>query len=972
MHFGVQRRRFAIVRWVAVGCWFGAMPLVGCECEPEPGTDAAVTDAGPQHDAAGTDARRTDTARTDTARPDTHVADTHVADTHVADTQGTDTTVTDAGQQDVIVVVDAAGTDSTVVDSAVPHDAATGNDANANGPVFWLTTLIVNDQESALVPNSIFGGVARAATKMRELQTAAASYSPALQTGETLQGVGTLTLGGGDSYGAGAQFRASLDHGTPYYDALAMQEMNFDALAIGNHDFDFGPAIFANFIESFTDPVPFLSANIDVSNEAELAPLATAGRIASRTVISTGGQQVGVVSVITEDLPRLSTIGAVTVSDKIAAINAEVAALENAGVNKIVLISHNQSLYNDLPLIPQLSGVDIFFTAGGHELLANDSTLLFPYDASSASRHFPMWATDAESVLVPIITTNGAYKYIGRLVAKFDAAGHLVDIDDALTDPVRIVSVAGSDLATPDTVVDSTVVQPVQAAIAGLQANQIAVTEVPLDGRRSNVRTIETNEGNLIADAIRWTADSYSNEHSMPYVDVALTNGGGIRNNNVIPAGPLTEWDTFNMLPFSNFVAVVPGVTHAEFKAILENAVSAVQYGDGRFAQVSGFWFVWDPDGAPRAVAADGTVTAEGSRVVWAQTDPGVPIVQNGVVLTPTATLDVATLDFLVVGGDGYPFFDHAYTRILKSYQQALYDYLVDPVGVAGLVERSQYPEWGDGRIYRRNTVRAVDYPVIAHGGRLQVFAAPLIDSAGSPAVTSVTIGGVEQTTAWVSGWGGKLTIDVVEDTTPVGTQDLVITTTTGAFAAFPLTVIDLVVNEVDADTPAADTAEFVELYTGVSSAVSLKGYVVVFWNGNNNLAYDAIDLTASTGTDGLYLIGPSTTLAHMPDQIFTSSIQNGPDAVAVYQGYASQFPSTAIVDNVSNPLLDALVYDGAGLGDTVTVLGALLGTGAEAVTVTETVNGTDSMQRCSAARLDGRSFEIVTPASPGVANVCP
>jgi len=958
---------FTSIRWIAVGCWLGALPLVGCDCGTEPGTDAAGTDSSTQHDAG-----RTDSHVADGARPDTHVADTRGTDTHATDTHAADSHATDTH------ATDTHGTDSHAVDSATPHDAATGNDANTGGAVFWLTTLIVNDMESALLPTSTFGGVARATAKMKELQAAAAAYQPVLGQGETAT-IGTLTLGGGDSYGAGAQFRASLDHGTPYYDALAMQQMNFNAVAIGNHDFDFGPAVFANFIQSFSSPVPFLSANIDVTNETALAALATSGRIAHSKTFTLNGQRVGVIAVVTEDLPRLSTIGDVTVSAKLDAINAEVTALETAGVNKIILISHNQSIVNDLALIPQLSGIDIFFSAGGHELLANNTTVLFPGDTSSSSRHFPMRAADADGVQVPVITTNGGYKYIGRLVAKFNAAGTLVALDDALSNPVRIVAGSSSDVATPDATVDSTVVQPVQAAMNALQAHVIATSEVPLDARRANIRGIETNEGNLIADALRWAADSYSYDHGLPYTDVALTNGGGIRNNNVIPAGPLSEYDTFSMLPFSNFLAIVPDVTHTEFKAILENAVSKVEAGEGRFAQVSGFWFVWDPAGTPRAVDSSGNVTAEGSRVLWAETDWAVPIVQGGAVVDPTATLIVATLDFLVVGGDGYPFFGHDYTRVLVSYQQALYDYLIDPTGVSRLVERAQYPEWGDGRIYRQNAVRAVDYPVIAHGGQLQVWAAPLYDAGGNLLVTDVTIGGVPQPYT-VSTWGGKLTISALDSTTPVGVQNLVITTTTGAFAAFPLSVIHLVINEVDADTPGTDAAEFIELSTGVNSALSLAGYTVVLWNGNGNTAYDAIDLTASTEASGLYLLGPSTTLAHTPSQIWTRAVQNGPDAVGLYQGYASQFPTTAPPANVSSEgLLDAIVYAGGGAGDSVTLLSTLLGSGPQAVAVDEnmhTAAATESMQRCTLARLDDRAFVVgifaSQPPSPGIANFCP
>ncbi|MBN2359273.1 MAG: 5'-nucleotidase C-terminal domain-containing protein [Deltaproteobacteria bacterium] len=977
------------------------MPVIdGCECEPEPGTDAAVADSATAPDAGGTDTRRPDSARPDTHLPDTnvadshvadshvadtHVADTHVADTHVADTHVADTHVADTHVADTHVAdthvgdsaqPDASQPDSAVADSAPQPDASQPDSAVADSapqpdawtptPVFWLTTLIVNDQESALLPTSTYGGVARATTVMKDLQAAAAAYQPVLETGEVAT-VGTLTLGGGDYTLGGSQFQASLDHGVPYYDALAMEEMNFDALGLGNHDFDYGPSILANFIDSFTAPPPFLAANLDFTNEAALAALVAASGIVKHTVLTTGGEQVGVIATVTEDLPVLTTLGEVTVGAILDAINSEVTELEGAGVNKIILISHNQALLRDLELVPQLSGIDIVFSAGGHELLANDATVLFPGDVSDPSRHFPMWVDDADSVPVPIITTNGSYKYIGRLVAKFDASGRLLDIDDALSDPVRVVAGSDPDVATPDAVVDANAVVPVQTYTAGLASNIIAFTEVALDGVRNNVRTLETNEGNLIADAMWWVADSYSTQHGGPYPDVAFVNGGGIRNNNVIGPGDISEGDTYAMLPYTNFVAIVPGVTREDFKEILENAVSRVEYFDGRFAQISGFWFAFDPNGTPRHIDASDTLV-HGDRVLWAELDDGTPLVQGGAVVTG-APLNLATINFISGGGDGYPAFDTV-VPVPWTYRQALADYLT--IALAGTVTGGYYPEGGEGRIFRSLRVRGVDYPVIAHGAMLQVSAAPLLDSGGSPIVTEVTIGGVAQPYTVQS--DVMVAVGPIDDTTPVGAQDMVVTTSAGAFAPYSVTVIHLVINELDYDMTSTDTEEFIELATGVNAAVSLKNYVIVLWNGSaaNDAAYDAFELTGSTDADGLYLIGPTSTLAHTPDQFFpgpsmTNRIQNGTDAIGIYRGHADQFPGGTALTNYN--LIDAVVYGTA--ADNV-LTQTLLGTGLESVIVAENPI-TNSLLRCPAGsgRLDGRNYINAAP-SPGVANTCP
>src|SRR5690606_29064313 len=104
---------------------------------------------------------------------------------------------------------------------------------------------------------------------------------------------------------------------------------------------------------------------------------------------------------------------------------------------------------------------------------------------------------------------------------------------------------------------------------------------------------------------------------------VALQNGGGIRNNSLIPAGPVTELDTFAIAAFANFVSVVPAVPRAQFKEILENAVSRIPAADGRFAQVAGFSFTYDPSQQAQEVDDAGNVLTPGERVRSVVLDDG-------------------------------------------------------------------------------------------------------------------------------------------------------------------------------------------------------------------------------------------------------------------------------------------------------------------------------------------------------------
>jgi 2',3'-cyclic-nucleotide 2'-phosphodiesterase (5'-nucleotidase family) len=573
--------------------------------------------------------------------------------------------------------------------AAASPPAGAGQTATGGGrPSFTLTLLHNNDGESQLLPSEDgnVGGVARFVAKMRELQ----------REGRREPGPSAVvTVSSGDNFLAGPQFQASLDKGVPFYDSLALNRVGYDALAIGNHEFDFGPDVLADFIRGVRR-APFLSANLDVSAEPRLAALERRGRIAPSTVVGHGQRRIGIIGATTPLLRSISSPRDVEVDPEVAAaIQAQVDRLQRRGVNKIVLISHLQSLQEDLALVPQLDDVDIVVAGGGDELLANPDDPLLPGD--QAVGPYPTFAADADGTQVPVVTTSGSYRYIGRLVADFDRRGNLLAVDDARSGPVRVSGPNLPDAVAPDPVTQRQVVEPVAAYVAALAENVIAQTEVPLDGLRNSVRTRETNEGNLVADALLAEATRLAPDFGAPVPQVALQNGGGMRDDEVVPPGPITELKTFDILPFANFVAVVPDVPRERFKEILENAVSRVEAVDGRFAQVAGFRFTYDPAGQAQVIdPVTGAITTPGSRVVEVVLDDGTVIVAGGQVQAGPA-LHVATIDFLARGGDQYPFGGAPFTTLGISYQQALRNYLTGPLN--GVVTAAQYPAGGEGRI---------------------------------------------------------------------------------------------------------------------------------------------------------------------------------------------------------------------------------------------------------------------------------
>lgn len=571
---------------------------------------------------------------------------------------------------------------------------------NANSQ-FKLQILHNNDGESKLVNAGVgvlqdFGGVARFKTLLDTLRAQG-----------NAQNIPSIMLSSGDNFLAGPEFYLSqqLPYGTPFYDVLAMNSFDYDAICIGNHEFDFGPDLLARFIREFQPlpQAPWLSANLGFAGEDSLAMLYNTGRIKPSVVLNVNGTQVGIVAVTTPRLPSISSPGNVTVDTAIVSIvQSKVDSLTNAGVKIIIFMGHLQTIQEDTALARRISGVDLMIAGGGSEVLANPGDLLVPGDVVFGS--YPLMINNLQNIPTPIITTEGNYKYIGKLICEFDNNGDLISVDTS-SGPVRVSGGAYPDAVMPNTQLQNDVVNPVQAGLNSLANNIIAQSNVPLDGVRNNVRSKETNLGDLIADAFKWKANELITQSSsgILQVDVALQNGGGIRNNSVIPAGNISELNAFSILPFANFLSVVPNVPRTQFKEIMENAVSRVAQFDGRFAQISGFKMQYNVMGVAQVVDNAGNVITPGSRIVRLELDNGTMIVENGVVI-PGADITIATLNFLANGGDQYPFRGLPFISLPVSYTEALIDYIDNGNNndsLNGVIDSTMYPINGLGRIIR-------------------------------------------------------------------------------------------------------------------------------------------------------------------------------------------------------------------------------------------------------------------------------
>lgn len=163
-----------------------------------------------------------------------------------------------------------------------------------------------------------------------------------------------------------------------------------------------------------------------------------------------------------------------------------------------------------------------------------------------------------------------------------------------------------------------------------------------------------------------------------------------------------------------------------------------------------------------------------------------------------------------------------------------------------------------------------------------------------------------------------------------------------------------VVINELDCDTPGIDYGEFVELKSATPN-FPLDGYVLVFFNGSTSggdSSYFALDLDgAVTDINGLLLIGSDTVTPYPQVFIGENLIQNGADAVAIYQGNDYDFPIGTLATQTN--LVDALVYDTSDADDTV--LMSLLG-------VTEQINEGPGNNTNSIQRNNDGSYTSTTP----------
>jgi len=393
-----------------------------------------------------------------------------------------------------------------------------------------------------------------------------------------------------------------------------MNAAGYSLFSPGNHDFNFGTDRLLE-LEAAAD-FDFISANVYRGGDLLFDDTA---------VKEINGITIGFFGLAHPDTYHLTNpanIVGVTFADPIEAARNSVELLQDMDVDVIVALAHlGSGARSDyrvdgwaIEVANAVSGIDIIIDGHSHNL--HESGLL---------------------VGDTLIVQAGDH---GRNLGRVD----IFVSEDEMT-------FVASYISRDDAVENFTPNEAVQALIEDIQTRQsevmdIVVAYLPVTLYQAEIRSEEMPLGNLVADAIRWAAGT----------ELAFTNGGGIRD--VLEAGDVTKGDIISVLPFGNYVVTLE-VTPAILRDAMENGVSALP-GGGRFPQVSGFAFTFNP------------YAEDGGRVI--------SISVNGEYLDledTTTVFTLATNNFIAAGGDAYTMFvDLPILLELGNQDEVLIEYI--------------------------------------------------------------------------------------------------------------------------------------------------------------------------------------------------------------------------------------------------------------------------------------------------------
>jgi 5'-nucleotidase len=513
-----------------------------------------------------------------------------------------------------------------------------------------------------------FGGIARVKTAIEQERS-------------KLQGAGENVV----LLSAGDNFQGSLYY--TYYKSKVvadfLNELGFDVVATGNHEFDDGPAELAALLEQATFPI--IGGNFDVSKEPALA-----GKINGVIVLDVGGERIAVIGATTEDTPEIASPGPNVKFQSVAEyVRGAIGALEEAGINKIIVLSHI-GYEVDKALAAEVPGIDVIVGGHSHTFLGTGEGEGGPY---------PTLVKSPDGIDVPIVQAGQYGKVLGELKVTWDDAGKVVSASGA---PLLLDKSITPDAATLAKVAELGI--PLET----MKAEVIGTATELIQGDRNVCRVQECSMGNLVADA---QLDRVADQG----VTISIANSGGLRAS--IDAGEITMGEVLTVLPFSNTLATFQ-ISGADLVASLENGVSQIEEVAGRFPQVAGLKYTFDKS------------KPAGSRISDVLVQDGA----NWVPIDPAKIYGVVTNNYVRGGGDGYALFG--------SNAQNPYDFgpplervLADFIAKQG----GTYTPYTDGRITDATPMAPAEEPAAMEPASPAANEAPAATEPAAPAEAPAT-----------------------------------------------------------------------------------------------------------------------------------------------------------------------------------------------------------------------------------------
>lgn len=395
-----------------------------------------------------------------------------------------------------------------------------------------ITILHTNDSHGRIDEGQYDGmGFAKLSTLVKQYE-AQNPNTLLLDAGDTLHGTTFATLEKGESI------------------TKVMNEVGYDGMAAGNHDFNYGYQRLLELEKLMQFPV--LSANVRKEDKSLL--------LKPYEIKVVDGIKLGIFGLSTPEThykTHPKNVEGLTFTDPVIEAQAMVKELKAQGVDMIIAVSHlgidESSTDTSIKVAKGAPGIDLIVDGHSHSTLVEGL----------------MGENDT------LIVSSGEYtKNLGVVELTFNGT-ELVDKNAKL-----ITKEEAADVQ-PDAAVEK-IINDIKESQKEILSEVIGNTDVTLDGERDQVRAGETNLGNLITDAMLDVSGA----------EIAITNGGGIRAS--IPEGTITKGDVITVLPFGNYI-VTKMLTGAQIKESLENGVSDYPATKGAFPQVSGITFAIDP-----------------------------------------------------------------------------------------------------------------------------------------------------------------------------------------------------------------------------------------------------------------------------------------------------------------------------------------------------------------------------------------